>query len=261
MPFVDVRDLTMYYEIHGAGPPLLHISGSGGDLRRTAPGRSTLNEDLEGLHYDQRGLGQTSAGDGQPTMAEFADDAAALCAALGWDRCHVVGTSFGGMVAQHLAIRHPELVDRLVLNCTSPGGPQPSYPLHELQRLPPEERADAWMPVLDTRYVPGEEIPGLGALTDYFRDGQAADPPADVAAGFARQLEARRTHDANSGLAGITAPTLVCAGSYDGIAPVSNSEAIVAMIPDAALEVFEGGHIFMLQDPQAMPRIREFLLG
>ena len=61
--------------------------------------------------------------------------------------------------------------------------------------------------------------------------------------------------------AGITAPTLVCAGRYDGIAPVSNSEAIVAMIPDTALEVFEGGHIFMMQDPRAVPRIREFLLG
>jgi 3-oxoadipate enol-lactonase len=260
MPFVDVRDLTMYYEIHGAGPPLLHISGSGGDLRRTAPGQSTLNEAFEGLHYDQRGLGQTSHGDGQPTMADFADDAAALCAALGWARCHVVGTSFGGMVAQHLAIRHPGLVDRLVLNCTSPGGAQPSYPLHEIQQLSPEDRADAWMPVLDTRYVPGEEIPGLGALTDYFRDGQTADPPADVAAGFARQLEARRTHDATPGLAGIIAPTLVCAGRYDGIAPVSNSEAIVAAIPDAVFEVFEGGHIFMLQDPRAMPRIRAFLL-
>lgn len=261
MPFLDVGDLTMYHEFHGDGPPLLHISGSGGDLRRTMPSSSPLNADFCGLHYDQRGLGRTSGGEGQPTMADFADDAAALCAAVGWNRCHVVGTSFGGMVAQHLAIRHPELVDKLVLNCTSPGGAQPSYPLHEIQELPPEERADAWMPVLDTRYVPGEDIPGLGALTSYFREGQSAEQPADAAAGFARQLEARRLHDANAGLAGIGSPTLVCAGRYDGIAPVSNAEAIVAAIPDATLEVFEGGHIFMLQDPRAMERIREFLLG
>ena len=261
MPFVDVRDLTMYYEIHGAGPRLLHISGSGGDLRRTAPAQSSLNRDFEGLHYDQRGLGQTSPGEGQPAMVDFADDAAALCATLGWERGHVVGSSFGGMVAQHLAIRHPELVDRLVLNCTSPGGDQPSYPLHELQALSVDERAEAWMPLLDTRYVPGEDIPGLGPLTEYFRTGQSADLPADAAAGFARQLEARRTHDATPGLPGIGAPTLVCAGRYDGIAPLSNAEAIADAIPGAVLEVFDGGHAFMMQDPRAMVRTRDFLLG
>lgn len=261
MPVVDVRDLSIYHELHGAGPRLLHISGSGGDLRRTAPAQSALNADFEGLHYDQRGLGRTTAGDGQPTMGDFADDAAALCRALGWDRCHVMGTSFGGMVAQHLAIRHPELVDKLVLNCTSPGGDQPSYPLHELRAMEPQDRAEAWMPLLDTRYVPGEDIPGLGALTQYFRDGQTAELSPDAAAGFERQLEARRHHDATAGLGSVTSPTLVCAGRFDGIAPVANSEAIVAAIPDATLEVFDGGHIFMLQDRRAVERIRDFLLG
>jgi 3-oxoadipate enol-lactonase len=117
------------------------------------------------------------------------------------------------------------------------------------------------MPVLDTRYVPGEEIPDLGALTAYFREGQTAEQPPGVAAGLARQLEARRTRDATDGLPRVLAPTLVCAGRYDGIAPASNSEAIAAAMPHAELEVFEGGHIFMLQDPQAMPRIRDFLLA
>lgn len=261
MPFIEVRDLRLYHEFHGDGPPLLHISGSGGDLRTSMPAQSALNRDFRGLHYDQRGLGQTSAGDGQPTMAEFADDAAALCAAVGWERCHVMGTSFGGMVAQHLAIRHPGLVDRLVLNCTSPGGDAPSYPLHELQSLEPEARADAWMPIMDTRYEPGGEIPGLEGFTQLFRDRETAEQSPEAAAGFARQLEARRHHDATPGLAGITAPTLVCAGRFDGIAPVANSERIVAAIPGARLELFDGGHIFMLQDRRAMTAIRDFLLA
>lgn len=261
MAFIEVGDLTMYYELHGEGPPLLHISGSGGDLRTTAPGAHGLNADFQGLHYDQRGLGQTSAGDHPPTMADFADDAAALCSALGWDRCHVMGTSFGGMVAQHVAIRHPGLVDKLVLNCTSPGGDAPSYPLHELQELSPDGRADVWMPILDTRYVPGEDIPGLGGFTKMMREGVAADRSAASQAGFSAQLEARRHHDANPGLPGISSPTLVCAGRYDGIAPVDNSERIVAAIPNATLDIFEGGHVFMLQDPRAVERTREFLLS
>jgi len=260
MPFLDVGDLTMYYELHGDGAPLLHISGSGGDLRQTAPGQNALNNDFLGLHYDQRGLGQTSGADDQPTMADFADDAAALCAALGWERCHVMGTSFGGMVAQHLAIRHPHLIDKLVLNCTSPGGDQPSYPLHDLQALAGPERAESWLTIMDTRYETGGVIPGLEGLTEYFRKGQATEPSAEAAAGSARQLEARRHHDATPGLSGITAPTLVCAGRFDGIAPMRNSETIVVAIPRAELDIFEGGHIFMMQDPRAMTRIRNFLL-
>jgi 3-oxoadipate enol-lactonase len=261
MPPIVVGDLSIYYELHGDGPPLLHISGSGGDLRTTAPGQHGLNKSFLGLHYDQRGLGQTSAGDRQPTMAGFADDAASLCTALGWNRFHVMGTSFGGMVAQHLAIRHPELIDKLVLNCTSPGGDSPSYPLHQLQSFEPEERADTWMPLLDTRYEPGEEIPGLEGFTKMFRAGQTRERTADAEAGFLRQLEARRLHDATAGLAGITSPTFVCAGRYDAIAPPANSERIVAAIPDAELDVFEGGHIFMLQDRRSIERIQDFLLA
>ena len=164
MQFIEINDLSMYYELHGEGPNLLHISGSGGDLRLTAPHLNGLNRDFRGLHYDQRCLGQTTLGDHEPTMFDYADDAAALCAALGWGRTRVVGSSFGGMVAQHLAIRHPALVERLVLNCTSPGGAMPSYPLHELEARPLAERTELSLSLMDTRYTlgSGDELPGLG---------------------------------------------------------------------------------------------------
>ncbi|MDE0700421.1 MAG: alpha/beta fold hydrolase [Acidimicrobiaceae bacterium] len=262
MPFIEVNDLTMYYELHGQGPNLLHISGSGGDLRQTAPHLHGLNTDFRGLHYDQRCLGQTTLGDHEPTMFDYADDAAALCAVLGWRHARVVGTSFGGMVAQHLAIRHPDLVERLVLNCTSPGGELASYPLDELQDVPATERAEMMLALLDTRYSAGsgDELDGLEGFTSQLRDGYAQSASAESAEGFAKQLEARRHHDVTAGLGLISAPTLVCAGRYDGIAPVANSEAIVSGIAEARLEVFEGGHIFMLQDPRSLSVTREFLL-
>ena len=75
-------------------------------------------------------------------MADYAADALALLDHVGWDRARVVGVSFGGMVAQELAVTAPERVERLALLCTSPGGAGgASYPLHELAALPEAERA------------------------------------------------------------------------------------------------------------------------
>ena len=82
---------------------------------------------------------------------DFADDAAALLDAVGWDDCLVLGISFGGMVAQELAIGHPERVRRLVLACTSAGGEGgASYPLQKLFELDPEERSAVRMQLIDT---------------------------------------------------------------------------------------------------------------
>jgi 3-oxoadipate enol-lactonase len=79
--------------------------------------------------------------------------------------------------------------------------------------------------------------------------------------GEREQLEARRGHDVWSRLPRIDCPTLVAAGRYDGIAPVANSEAIAAQIPGAELRVYEGGHLFFLQDATALPEVLDFLAG
>ena len=266
MPFTAVGDLSMYFELHGDGPPVLHISGTGNDLRRSQPDRSPVNAHFTGLHYDQRGLGQTARGDlggRPPTMADFADDAAGLCLALGWDRCHVIGTSFGGMVALHLTLRHPDLVDRLVLNCTAPGGDHSSYPLHALSDLPDDEAFEARMGLMDVRYDPtaDEPIPGFGFGLDALRQFLGARPDGEAAVGLAEQLEARRHHDTVADLGDIASPTLVCAGRFDGIAPMASSELLADRIPDAELAVFDGGHPFMVQDRSAHPRMIGFLGG
>ena len=263
MPFAAVNGIDVYFELHGSGPPLLNISGSGNDLRRAPAALNPVNRAFETLHYDQRGLGQTSKPEGDYTMAEYADDAAALVHSMGWARCHVVGTSFGGMVALHLAIRHPDLVDRLVLCCTSPGGSAPSYPLHELGRLDPDDAFATRMRLNDRRWDPDadEPIPGLGAYYDQMVRAADITPEPEQLAGLQRQLAARARHDVVDDLGSIAQPTLVCAGRYDDIAPLENSELLAARIPDATLRVFEGGHVFMIQDRSAFPAIVEFLAG
>jgi 3-oxoadipate enol-lactonase len=269
VPTAAIDDLDVHYEVEGSGPPLLFIGGTGGDLR-TKPNvlDGPLVRAFTVAAFDQRGLGRTSKPDRPATMAEYGADAAGLLDHLGWPRAHVVGVSFGGMVAQELAVSRPDVVDRLVLCCTSSGGAGgASYPLHELADLPPDERRRRQLAISDTRFDeawqdahPEEAAKLLARMAEgdaATAAKDAADP--DAATGARRQLEARQGHDTFDRLARITAPTLVAAGRYDGIAPVANSDALVARIPEARLEVFDGGHLFLLQDRSAWTAIMAFL--
>jgi 3-oxoadipate enol-lactonase len=266
MPFAAVRDIEVYYEITGSGPPVLSISGSGNDLRsRATQGLSLLEKHFTTLSYDQRGLGQTTKPDRPYTMAEYADDAAGLLDAVGWSSAHVVGLSFGGMVAQHLAIRHPGRVQRMVIGCTSPGGVGgASFDLRLNETLAPEARRRRSLELLDARcdfdQTPPVIAPGLEPLLDAFAKLATLDPHDTTRAmGMRRQLDARADHDATSGISAIGAPTLVVAGRYDQQAPLANSEYLARHIPGARLLVVDGGHAFMLQDPTAWPMMVAFL--
>ena len=79
------------------------------------------------------------------------------------------------------------------------------------------------------------------------------------AMGARRQLEARKDHDTYDRLPTLKMPVLICSGRYDGIASVANQEAMRKQIPNATLELFEGGHLFFVQDPRAYERITAFL--
>ena len=153
MPYLTVRDIDICFDRAGAGAPLLAISGSRGDLRRK-PNllESPLAKTFDVLAYDQRGLGRTSKPNKAYSMADYADDAAALLDAVGWERVRVVGVSFGGMVSLELVLRHPDRVTKLALCCTSPGGEGgSSYPHHTLQILSADERARVMVSISDTR--------------------------------------------------------------------------------------------------------------
>jgi 3-oxoadipate enol-lactonase len=123
MPYVNTTALRVCYEQHGSGCPVLLIGGVGGDLR-DEPGvlERKLADRFELLSFDQRGTGQTDKPDSPYTMTDYARDAASLMDAVGWNSAHVVGVSFGGMVAQELALQFPRYVRSLVLACTASGG-------------------------------------------------------------------------------------------------------------------------------------------
>lgn len=266
MPKARVGEIEMYYELAGTGPRLLFIGGTGGDLR-TRPGvfEGPLAKSFELLAYDQRGLGRTDRPRRAYTMAEYADDAAGLLDHIGWESCLVFGVSFGGMVAQELVLRHPERVARLALACTSSGGGGgASYPLHELQALKIEERFARMIELSDVRNDAAwrsANPDAFGAAIEFQRKRRNVGDPDNPNAqeGAQRQLEARQHHDTFDRLHRVEAPTYLCGGRYDGISPPANLEALHARIENSTLEFFEGGHLFMIQDRAAYPRIIEFL--
>jgi 3-oxoadipate enol-lactonase len=262
MPRTDANGVSLYYELLGSGARLLCIAGTGSDLRRQPRvSDGPLAEHFEVLAYDQRGLGQSSVPAWPYAMADFADDAAALLNAVGWEDCLVLGLSFGGMVAQELALRHPGRVRRLVLACTSAGGPGgASYPLQTLVDLSPEERSAVRMELIDTRWDATwrQANPEMVRLIGE-RLGLDGVEGAAASRGLSNQLAARAEHDTSGRLGSITCPTLVCGGRFDGIAPPANSEFLARSIPGARLEMFDGGHGFFLQDRTALPAIIGFL--
>lgn len=262
MPTFEADGIDIHYQVTGSGPRVLFFNGSGATLETSADLISYLARSCTVLAHDQRGLGKTSVPEGPYTMAQYAADASALLDHVGWNSCAVLGISFGGMVAQEFAVTDPHRVERLALMCTSAGGDAgSSYPLHELVSLEPAERARRAALLTDTRFTPEwlADHPGDAAIVRAQNERATAEKSAERRRGERLQLEARIGHDVSSRLGAVTAPVLVAAGRYDGIAPVANSEAIVARLADAVLAVYEGGHMFSVQDRQALRDIARFL--
>jgi 3-oxoadipate enol-lactonase len=263
MPIARVNGIDLYFEREGTGEPVLFISGTGSDLRnKPNVFDGPLAKRFDVLAYDQRGLGRSGKPDEPYSMAGYGDDAAGLMDALGWRQAKVIGVSFGGMVAQELALRHPDKVSRLVLACTSPGGGGgASFPFHEIEHLTGDARARHLMPISDTRHDAAWAAAHPAVVQQIIQLG-STDPYADEpgrAMGAHRQLVARAAHDVWDRLGRIACPVLIAAGRYDGIALPQTQERMARRIPGARLEFFEGGHLFLLQDRAAWPALIDFL--
>ena len=262
MPFGQVRDIQVYYEIVGSGPRLLFINGTAADLRRRQPYVDLLSDHFTVLRYDQRGLGQSGKPDQHYSMADYADDAAALMDLVGWDRAAVLGVSFGGSVAQEFARRHPERITRMALACANPGGPY-GYPLLELHAKDPETRARTMLS-LDLRKSLEWQAANPEKTAALLESGRKRGGPVDpsdphAAMGARRQLEAREEHDARDWIDQIDMPVVLLGGRYDGLGTETGQTFMAERIKRSELHLFEGAHGFLNEDPNAVPTLVEFL--
>ena len=192
--------------------------------------------------HEWPGHGQRPLADTPPDMASLADEVAAT-----YDgRLDVIGVSLGGMVAQRLAIRHPERVRSVLAACTTGKGDPDT--MAERARSAREDMPGAIASAL-TRWFTAEflaEQPDHPAITYSRRTLEALDPEA-----YAQVWEAIATHDALAELPTVRAHFTCLAGRQDVSSPPEQAEAIASAVPGARLVVLNGPHMLFLEDGPA----------
>jgi 3-oxoadipate enol-lactonase len=265
MPKVAVRGTELHYERAGSGEPLLLIQGmSGTHVSWGEPFKDSLEESFDVVAFDNRGIGLSERISEPFTIAEMAEDTAALLDALGWGSAHVLGISMGGMIAQELALSHPGRLRSLTLGCTYCGGPG--------SQLMPQENAEKLLAALssgdrDQAIRAGYEVnlsPAFradeGTFAAFHEMATSVPAARDI---IQLQLQAIIGHDTSGRLGDIATPTLILHGTVDGVLPYANGEQIASLMPGAGFETFEDvGHMFWWEEPQRSAElVREHALA
>jgi pimeloyl-ACP methyl ester carboxylesterase len=261
MDHVEVDGLRIAYERAGSGPPLVLLHGFVGD------GPSTWSEQLADLSdeftvvaWDGPGAGRSSDPPGNFRIGEYADCLVGFIRALGLDRPHVVGLSFGGIVALELYRKCPAMPRTMVLAGAYAGwaGSLPPEAVEErLHRclqyadLPPDQFTDAILSSMFSQSAPAR------AVTRF-----AASVRASRRAGFLAMTWSSAEADLKSMLGTVTVPTLLLFGDRDVRAPLTVGQALHAQIPGSTLVVMPGvGHVSTVEAPELFNReLRRFLL-
>lgn len=249
MPKTRVNDIELYYEIHGAGDPLVLIAGLGYGRWSWFKQVPAFSQKYQVIVFDNRGVGGSDKPDAEYSIKMLADDTAALLKNLGLTRAHILGASMGGFIAQQLAVDYPAVVRSLILCCTCFGGKN-SVPAS----------VNTWKTLLDVEGLRPEEIVrrghGFAYSADYVRqhpnemDQLIALQLANSVPRYAwlRQFWAGAKFDLEARVAEIKAPALIMTGTEDQLVPPENSKQLAAKIINARLATIPGaGHVFFIE--------------
>lgn len=241
-------------QVSGTGPALLLLAGQANSHRWWDGVRPRLERRHTVVTVDYRGTGGSRGPVGAWSTPSFADDAALVVQTLGVGPLPVYGTSMGGRVAQWLAIEHAGTVTRLVLACTSPGGPHAVERDRDVRRALADHDEGRRLEVM-RRLFYTDAWTGVAAESPLFGD------PTMTSEERQAHLRVSARHDAWARLPEIVAPTLVLHGDDDVMVPTANAKTLAERIPHARLRLVPGGrHGFFdeLADP-VDPVVEAFL--
>jgi 3-oxoadipate enol-lactonase len=268
MPKVQAGAIQLNYETYGEGEPLLLIMGFG------APGAAWLPllpllPGFKCIYFDNRGTGNSDRPEGGYTIPQMAADASNLLNALGISKAKVFGVSMGGMIAQELTLSHPEQVERVVLGCTTPGGPKALRPpdatvdkLIESFDLVASDNLDAALDMIMPLLFPEEFIAEHPELRQLMAAGMKMGPPP-ARETLERTREGALQFDAYDRLPRVACPVLIVHGDKDVLTLPENAALLQRQIPQAELLMIpNAGHSFAAADPVGIyQRITQWLKG
>ena len=265
MPIVKAGAISLNYDTFGTGEPLLLIMGFGAPGIAWMPVLPML-AGFKCIYFDNRGTGSSDKPEGPYTIPDMADDANNLLGALGIESARVYGVSMGGMIAQELALRHPEKVTKLVLGCTTTGGPaavppsdeviQPLLTAMKSMTTDPERAIDMLLTVVH----PPDFVMAHPEIKQMMMLGMSAIPPTPPEV-IDRTAEGIQNFDSYDRLPQIKCPVLIVHGEKDILIQPRNAEILKSRLPQAELfMVPNAGHNFFAEDPMRIhQRIVEFL--
>jgi pimeloyl-ACP methyl ester carboxylesterase len=258
---ISTNGRSTRYDDIGTGPPIVLVHGFAGDRTSFARLVPHLEQDFRVITYDQRDTGGSDFGGAPYTTPDLADDLVHLLDGLGLDRAHVLGTSFGGAIAQEVALSHPERVDRLVLGATTRGPAATADLPDDVRAVIAEAATGAPEPVRslgELYFSPRTRAEHPQIINEYLRrpDTRSNDQRA-------RRYAASGGFDSADRLHQLRCPTLLLAGADDTFVDIDEALAMFAVIPDARLVAVKGaGHLWHDEAPERYAAlIRSFLYG
>jgi pimeloyl-ACP methyl ester carboxylesterase len=244
----------IWWEATGAGAPVLLINGLGSSSTSWFRLLPELH-DFRVITFDNRGVGRTGFSPEPFNLATMAADAVAVLDAAHVDRAHVLGLSLGGLIAQELALSHPDRTESLMLVSTHAGIPHltvAASAVATVAALPPGERSRALAPILYAEQTPAAEIA---------RDEEVASAIPTTPEGIRSQLLASTPWDRYADLHQLAVPTLVLHGREDRLVPLSAGEKLAAAIPNTKFVIIDnaGHRLFTDQTTASAAAIKSFL--
>ena len=259
---VHVGDIDIAYKIFGKGEPLLFIPGFSQTMDMWDPAiLDKLSSNHTIIIFDNRGIGNTSAGNKSPSIPQFANDTSGLIDVLGIKKpVDILGLSMGGLIAQELALLHPNKVNRLIIHASSCGGKESLSPQVSPEVLRSMISGNASADTFLSTLFPKEWIQ---QHSDYIQKNFVFPMGKVSKESLQRQFEATsKWSGVCNRLSTITKPTLVITGTKDITSPPANSIMIAEKIPGAWLvQIRGGGHGVMFQYPQQFASIIETYLS